>query len=139
MAIGLKKTDKPVENTAQAEITPFEIKHNPEVDAQIDGFLKTRPELVKKIDATPKEYFARKFVFSLVQREQERVKYDASIKAALQRPENAGLRKELEHGVRNVKSQDAKEELIVRDAKALVRQGKLSLKSESQAQGQSIS
>ena len=139
MAIGLKKTDKPVENTTQAEITPFEIRHNAEVDAQIDGFLKTRPDLVKKIDATPKEYFARKFVYSLVQREQERVKYDASIKAALQRPENAVLRKELEHGVRNVKCQDAKEELIVRDAKALVRQGKLSLKNESQAQGQSIS
>ena len=139
MALVTKKTDKPVEETPKGEITPFEIKHNAEVDAQIDGFLKSRPDLVKKIDATPKEYFARKFVFSLVQREQEKLKFDTSIKAALERPENAGLRKELEHGVRNVKNQDAREELIVRDAKALVRQGKLSLKNESQAQGQSIS
>lgn len=77
-------------------VKPFEYKRNPEVEAKIDAFLEAKgPEYRAQIDATPKEFFVRKWALRLVQQNEKVAQYYDAVERTLEQPEHAEFKQML--------------------------------------------
>ena len=108
---------------AVKKVEPFNIQKNPTIDPKLDHFIKEQPELWAKVKATPKEYFERHFMLQSMNRMEQRQSYGQSIIKALDKPENAEIATRLRDGVSRIKNEQAKNSVLIRDARTAVRLG----------------
>jgi hypothetical protein len=81
----------PIESPAKKQAKATQQKINPEIDAQLNAFIKSEPDLVKFVKDLSREELERKFLLRKMWDRDDHVKYDAKIRAWMEKPENADL------------------------------------------------
>ena len=77
----------PIESPKKKEESAREFKIDPELDDQLEAFMKANPDKVKSVKELPREQLEREFLLRKMWDE----KYDAKIRAWLEKPEQAEL------------------------------------------------
>src|SRR6476659_5047832 len=72
-----------------------QFKINPEVNTQLEAFMKAEPALVQFVKELPREQLERKFLLRKMRDQQQKHGYDAKVKAWLEKPEQAELAESL--------------------------------------------
>lgn len=109
---------KPGEQPKQPKAEPFTYNTKPDTDAQVDQFLAAKgPDFQARIDATPKDYFVRKWALGLARQDEKVNQYYAAVERTLNQPEHAKLKEAL-HGKyeqRNI-GEEVKNKLVLKEA-----------------------
>ena len=63
-----------------------QFRFNPEVNLQLEAFMKAEPGLVQFVKELPREQLERKFLLRKMRDQQQKHSYDAKVKAWLESP-----------------------------------------------------
>ena len=99
-----------------------QFKINPEVNAQLDAFMKAEPGLVQFVKELPREQLETgKFLLRKMQDEEQKRGYSAKVKAWLNKPEQADLVKSIKATISPNMKPEKQEQAILTQAKNYIR------------------
>jgi hypothetical protein len=98
-----------------------QFKFNPEVDTRLEAFMKAEPGLVQFVKELPREQLERKFLLRKMRDRDQRQNYSASVKAWLEKPEQADLVKSLKATISPEMKPDAKAQALLNQASNYIR------------------
>jgi hypothetical protein len=96
---------------------PFEIKENPRVNAQIDGYIKTNPKQWAFLKSLPRERLERAVVWEKIRNNEQRHKLDNGLLRKIE--QNPALKKDYEALLKHI-PEDQQERAKVAIARTLV-------------------
>lgn len=108
----------PIESPAKKQAKQQKI--NPEIDAQLNAFIKSEPDLVKFVKDLSREELERKFLLRKMWDRDDRVKYDTKVRAWMEKPEQAELVTTLKSAINPHLSQEKQAERLLESVKHTV-------------------
>ncbi|MBN8708104.1 MAG: hypothetical protein BGO12_18160 [Verrucomicrobia bacterium 61-8] len=98
-----------------------QFKINPEVNAKLDAFMQTNPDLVQYVKDLPREQLERKFLLRKMKDEEQKMGYTTKIKGWLAKPEQADLVQSIKSTISPNMKPERQEMALVNAAKNHVR------------------
>jgi hypothetical protein len=104
-----------------------EFRINPEINAQLEAFMKANPDKVKTVKELPREQLERKFLLHEMRYQMTIQRYDTSIKAWIEKPENAQWVADKRLTLHKSMSPEKQERALMRMAKNHIQNSKIKL------------
>ena len=98
-----------------------QFRFNPEVNLQLEAFMKAEPGLVQFVKELPREQLERKFLLRKMRDQQQKHSYDAKVKAWLEKPEQVDLVKSIKATIRHNIEPEKQQQILVSYAKNYIR------------------
>jgi hypothetical protein len=104
-----------------------EFRINPEINAQLEAFMKANPSKVKTVKELPREQLERKFLLHEMRDETKNQRYDTSVKAWMEKPEQAQWVADKRLTFHKSMSPEKQERALIRMAKNHIQNSKIKL------------
>ena len=104
-----------------------EFRINPEINAQLEAFMKANPDKVKTVKELPREQLERKFLLREMRSETRNQRYDTSVKAWMESPEQAQWVADKQLTLHKSMSPEKQERSLMRMAKNHIQNSKIKL------------
>lgn len=105
----------------KAEQAARQLKINPEINAKLDAFMAKEPGLVEYVKELPREQLERKFLLRKMQDEEQKQNYSTKVRAWLDKPEQADLRKSIEATLSPNMKPERQQQAVLTQAKNFIR------------------